>query len=251
MSPTLTGRAPLRIPRRAEVVASARGWHLAVAHAEPDSRRQPKYYLLDRRKCLELLLAVRRAWWRIEFQRAARGAAPGARLEGLYVSSELVEVRRDLLGDHVRVLGVKLRRAGRVRAFRRGLLASMRLGRRFSAELAASAGRLAWPAPGAPAVAAEAAPATTATIPSRPPPPDRTAAPPGRRAACQLPRSAGARVLAMPGPHHHQPGAPAASPALAPPDAAAPLLLAAAAEEPDPDDPAGAPTGAGAAVAAA
>jgi hypothetical protein len=221
-------------------VASARGWHLAVVHAEPDGRRQPKYYLLDRRKCLDLLLALRRAWWRVEFQRAARAASPGARMEGLYVSSELVEVRRDLLGDHVRVLGVKLRRAGAVRAFRRSLVASMRLGRRFSAELARNAGRLAWPAAGTPpsAEVAHAGASPAQHHHHRP-----TTSPP-RRASCRLPQPAGARVLAIQGPlHRGADGGGDGPPALAAAaggtarGAEAQLLLAATAAEEDPARP--------------
>ncbi len=146
MSLTLTGRAPLAIHSHPEVVASARGWYLAVVHHEPDNRQVPKHYRLDRRACLDLLLAVKRAWWRIQFSRAARNRSPGMQIEGLYVTSPLVEVAHSLLGEHVRVLGVKLRTAKSVRAFRQSLIASMRLGRQLVAELARNAAKLAWPA---------------------------------------------------------------------------------------------------------
>ena len=143
LSLTLTGRAPLKIPRKAEIVASAQKWQLAITHFEPDNRAQPKYYLFDRRKCLDLILAVKRAWWRIAFHRAMRKAAPGTRLEGIYTASELLELKRDLFGDHISLFGMRLRKARHVKAFRRGMLASMRLGRRFSGELVRNRNRLA------------------------------------------------------------------------------------------------------------
>ena len=146
MSLTLTAKAPLPGPSRPEIVAGASSWHLAVVHHEPDNRRVPKHYRLDRRACLDLLLAVKRAWWRVDFGRRARTASPGMHVEGLYVSSPLVEVEHGFFGEHVRVLGVKLRKERSVRAFREALVASMRLGRQLSADLARNSRRLAWPA---------------------------------------------------------------------------------------------------------
>lgn len=144
MSMTLTARAPLGVAHQPEIVAAASGWYLSVVHHEEDNRRVPKHYRLDRRGCLDLLLAVKRAWWRVAFGRSARHGAPGLQVEGLYVSSPLVEVAHGFFGDHVRVLGVKLRSEKAVRAFRKGLLASMLQGRRLRADLARNARRLSW-----------------------------------------------------------------------------------------------------------
>lgn len=139
---TLIGKAPLRIQRKAEIVASTQKWHLAITHVEPDNRAQPKLYVFDRRRCLDLVLAVKRAWWRIAFHEAMRKSVPGTRIEGIYTASEFLELKRDLFGDHIALFGVKLRRRRHVRAFRRSMIAVMRLGRRFSHELVRNGNRL-------------------------------------------------------------------------------------------------------------
>ena len=141
----LTRQAPLRLPRRwrAEIVASERGWHLAVTHAGPRGATHPKYYTLDAKGCLELLAGVKRGWRRIAFHRGLRRASPGASLRGIYASSGAVAVGRDLLGDHVAVFGLRLRTRRAVARFRRAVHACVRLGRAFRRELARNRGRLA------------------------------------------------------------------------------------------------------------
>ncbi len=147
MSAVLTSRAPLRAAGRwrAEIVATDRRWHLSVAHLGEGRHELPRYYACDRRRCLELVVTVKRAWRRILFARKVRRGSPGTIVKGVYdVSGGLVEVRPGrLLGDHVRVLGVRLRTSRDVRAFRRAMIASVRLGQRLQAELRDGRGRLA------------------------------------------------------------------------------------------------------------
>jgi hypothetical protein len=115
----LTAKAPLRVPRRwrAEVVASARGWHLAVTRPGPARGSPPRRHAFDGKACLGILADVKRGWRRIALRRRLGRASPGASLRGIYSSSGPVQVGRDLLGDHVLALGVEPRtRRGAARA---------------------------------------------------------------------------------------------------------------------------------------
>jgi hypothetical protein len=138
MSTVLTSRAPLRVASRwrAEIVATDRQWQLSVTYFGGGRQDLPRYHACDRRKCLELIVAVKRAWRKIRFARSMRKSARGTILKGVYdVSSSLVEIRPGLLSDYICVFGVRLRMARDVHAFRRGMIASVKLGQKFQEEL--------------------------------------------------------------------------------------------------------------------
>jgi hypothetical protein len=146
MSTVLTSRAPLRVANRwkAEIVATDGQWQLSVTYIGEGHRGLPRYYAYDRRKCLELIVAVKRAWRKIRFARSMRKSSRGTLLKGVYnVSGNLVEIRPSLLGDYIRVFGVRLRMARDVRAFRKAMIGSIRLGQRFQAKLRGNRSRLA------------------------------------------------------------------------------------------------------------
>jgi hypothetical protein len=138
MSTMLTSRAPLRAANqwKAEIVATDRRWQLSVTYFGEGHRDLPRYYACDRKKCLELIVAVKRAWRKLRFARSMRKSSPGTILKGVYdISGSLVEIRPGFLGDYIRVFGIRLRTVRDVRAFRKGMIASIKLGQRFQAEL--------------------------------------------------------------------------------------------------------------------
>ena len=146
MSTILTSRAPLRATNqwKAEIVATDRRWQLSVTYFGEGHRDLPRYYACDRRKCLELIVAVKRAWRKICFAKSMRKSSPGTILKGVYdISGGLVEIRPGLFGDYIRVFGVRLRTAHDVRAFRKAMIASIKLGQRFQAELRSNRNSLA------------------------------------------------------------------------------------------------------------
>jgi hypothetical protein len=107
MSLILTRKAPLRVGRgwSARVVADDHGWHLAISTSGSRGAARTRYHALTRRRCLDLLLAVKVAWWRVAFRRAMRRA--GTDLAGIHFASEFVEIGGDWLGDHVLVFGTR------------------------------------------------------------------------------------------------------------------------------------------------
>jgi hypothetical protein len=137
MSLILTRKAPLRVPRRwkADIVASPHRWHLAVSCFGRDRWQLPKYRECDQGKCLELLVAVKRAWRKVCVSRSVERISPGTRIRGVYASSGLVEIRQDFLGNYVSVFGLRLRTERKIKSFRRQLIASMRLGQKYQKEL--------------------------------------------------------------------------------------------------------------------